>query len=66
MVIMCHSPAQFEFGIFVDQKKEIFVTGQNKENLNRVFSRYTGTSRETIEQNKSQFGHRMPQINNCQ
>jgi hypothetical protein len=27
----------------------IFITGQNKENLNRVFSRYIGASRETTE-----------------
>jgi hypothetical protein len=31
------------------ETKVDFITGQNKEDLNRVFSRYIGASRETTE-----------------
>jgi hypothetical protein len=34
-------------------RKEIFITGQNKESLNRVFSRYTRASREATSGNKN-------------
>ena len=30
-------------------RKEIFITGQTNENLDRVFSRYTKASRETTK-----------------
>ncbi len=31
---------------------EIFITGQNKENIDRILSRYTKASRETTWQEK--------------